>query len=262
MIINDRHRFAFIHIPKCAGTFARKKLEQYDDTNGFFTGRHEHETLGLIDYWHIPLPTLKQFFPSDFDRIARYQTFAVMRDPFDRFPSSVSQRLLSYKRTAMPTVSARDLRNEVDEVITHLSRPNPTMPLEYTHFFRQSDFVECAGQRVVEKLYPLSSVRRMLEDVGRLVDADLLADAEPKNQSMVFRNPAWRTAVECIRPFAGAFASSLPESFKGTIRSLIYVPRRERVPEIFNSTYVRDFVRDFYRRDIELYGELVGKSAP
>jgi hypothetical protein len=264
MIISDRHRFAFIHIPKCAGTFARKRLEQYDDTNGFFTGRHEHKALGLIDFWHIPLPTLKEFFPSDFERIARYQTFAVLRDPYERFPSSVSQRLLSYKQSAMRTIGARDLRKEVDEVIAHLSGPKPAMPIEYTHFFRQADFVECAGRRIVQRLYPLSSVSNMLRDVGRIVDADLLGgggDAEPRNQSMVFRSAAWRAAVEHVRPFVGTFAAKWPQPMKSAIRSLIYVPRREKVPEIFSSTYVREFVCNFYSRDIELYDELLGESA-
>jgi hypothetical protein len=265
MIISDRYRFVFVHIPKCAGTFVRKKLDVFDDTNGFFARRHQHESLGLIDYFHLPLTILRDHFPADFERVAAYESFAVLRDPFDRFPSSVSQRLSFYKRSPINTLSARALAREVDDAIHRLTHDGPGISPEYIHFYPQIGFVECDGREVVSRLYTVDQITEMLEDIGRLVDRDLVGqgeeDIKPRNQALVFRNAGLRVAVEKMRPALGRLVSaSLPDSAKIVLRRLVYVPRRERTPQIFTSAHVRDFVREYYRRDLELFAATAARA--
>ena len=50
MIISDRNKFVFIHIPKCAGTSIRSRVEHLDDRNGAYSSRlDEHPELGLLN---------------------------------------------------------------------------------------------------------------------------------------------------------------------------------------------------------------------
>lgn len=49
MIIDDRHRFVFVHIPKCAGTSVRQVLKQFDSYEGrWANAKREHPELGRL----------------------------------------------------------------------------------------------------------------------------------------------------------------------------------------------------------------------
>ncbi len=80
MIISDKHQFAFVHIPKCAGTSLRSILQHFDDRGSKFTGRVDHHTeLGELDYVHIPLFALREHFRPEFEAVQQYWSFAVVR---------------------------------------------------------------------------------------------------------------------------------------------------------------------------------------
>jgi len=115
MIISDRHKFVFIHIPKCAGLYIRSKLETYDDTDGAFSSRVEpHPELGVLDYVHIPLFTLRDYFPQEYAKVAEYWSFSVVRDPYKRFPSSLTQLFRMYADERIEEKSTREIRAKVD----------------------------------------------------------------------------------------------------------------------------------------------------
>src|ERR1700756_1678559 len=93
MIINDPHEVVFVHVPKCGGTSIRLQLAEMDSYKGAFQYKGEHPDLGKIHYAHIPLQFLSAAFPDAFDKVSRYKSFALLRDPFDRFASATFQRL-------------------------------------------------------------------------------------------------------------------------------------------------------------------------
>lgn len=257
MIISDTHNFIFVHIPKCAGTYVRNMLEPYDDTAGAFTGRVDnHPELGLLDYVHIPLRVLQQHFPSEFERFRTYSSFACLRNPFDRFPSSVSQRISMYKRTRIHTLSQAEIQREVEETIDYLSRHESITDPAFIHFARQSDFLEFNGDRIVQHLYTVHNVDEMLRTIGKLIGTELIEGAlsRPLNQALVFRNEGLRIMIQTLRPIlGGAVSSMVPESIKKRIRQAAYTPRMQKTPDIFNSDSVKDFIRDYFQRDIEIY---------
>src|SRR5690554_2986132 len=97
MIINDAHQFVFIHIPKCAGTAVRVRLGEFDSSGGAFSiSKGFHTEIGELDMAHIPLPVLKRFFPEPYEKVRTYESFAIVRDPFQRFSSSLFQRLMMF----------------------------------------------------------------------------------------------------------------------------------------------------------------------
>ena len=118
MIISDRNKFVFIHIPKCAGTSVRSRIEHLDDRRGAYSSRlDEHPELGLLNYVHIPLSTLRDHFPHEYECVKAYRSLAIMRNPAERFVSSVSQYCNRYSDVEMRNHSIKTLRRQVDRLI-------------------------------------------------------------------------------------------------------------------------------------------------
>jgi hypothetical protein len=119
MIISDKHKFSFIHIPKCAGTSLRWPLQWFDDTNGRFT-RYvgEHEVLGLLDYVHIPLKVLREHFTSEYEKLKKYQSYAVVRNPFSRFSSFLTQHANQYGDKQFQCMTKKEIQRSLDAVIS------------------------------------------------------------------------------------------------------------------------------------------------
>lgn len=271
MIASDRHRFVFIHIPKCAGSYARRTLAAFDDIQHEFSGGvHQHPVLGEIDHYHLPLITLRDHFPAVFQRVSSYSSFALLRNPFERFPSSVAQRVKQYRALPMHRISPAELTREVESVIRHLACDENSLDPGFAHFCRQSAYVELDDMPVVNYLFAVADVNAMLLQIGELVGRDLeIREGAPVvNRADVYRNESLRKLFEALRPLvAGAPIRLLPQSLQGRIRRAIYTPATERTPAIFRSAGVTDFIREHYRRDIQLFdrvkagGDNRGKSS-
>jgi hypothetical protein len=256
LIISDRHRFAFIHIPKCAGSYVSRKLDPYDDAQGEFRcGVKTHPVLGAIDYHHLPLTVLRQHFPSAFERLVNYRSYALLRDPFERFPSSVAQRIKVYRGVPLHRMSPRDLESEVESIIEHLSSREQILEPEYAHFTRQSDFVAIDDKHIVECLYLVEDVDIMLSHIENLAGITLPSPEKSStvNRADVYRNEYFRQTLEWLRPFiSGTPLKFIPQWLQQGIRRSIYTPAQNRLPAIFSSASVNHFVREHYDRDIQL----------
>lgn len=267
MIISDKNQLAFLHIPKCAGTSVRTPLSQLDDRQGFYTSRvDQHEALGLLDYVHMPLFTLQDYFHRDFQCIKHYWSFTVIRDPFFRFPSSLSQRLKMYGEKPIQHLTQTEIKHEIDKTIRFLLRQpnyNHQLPPGYIHFQKQVDYIRVDGEQIVNTLYTVDKVEKLLNDVSKQIGRDLRErdyTPKPANQSVVHRNEAIRLLLESTRPISRNLSKALPKATKAKLRSLIYVAPTKRLDYIFNSDYIRDFVYEYYKEDIELWSQLT--SAP
>lgn len=265
MIISDKYRFVFIHIPKCAGTAVRKPLQSFDSCKRRFTGRvDDHAVLGRLDYVHIPLFALSEHFPTEFKAVRDYWSFAVMRDPFARFASSVSQRLNMYSDQPIHKRSLEEVRSVVDECIEHLSRQPRNQNLlspEYIHFQKQVDFIRVDGLRIIDTLYTVDAIGDLIGDVSRCVGQSLATPvaedgAAHANRTMVFRNDFARRVIETTRPVADRLRTVLPVGTKEMIRDWVYVARDQRMENVFAAEHVRSFISDYYAEDITLYQQV------
>lgn len=257
MIVSDRHQFVFIHIPKCAGSYARRKLTPFDDIEEEFSGGvHTHPTLGKIDHYHLPLVILREYFPAIFKRVESYGSYALLRNPFERFPSSVAQRIKQYRNLPLHRISPKALTQEVESIIQQLSSHQGKLNADYVHFCRQSDYVEIDERPVVDNLFAAANVDFMLSEIGKLVrqDLELTEPANTVNQADVYRHEWLRQLIETVRPLVtGTPLKLIPQRLQQQVRSVIYTPAKERLPAIFDSAGVKDFISDHYRRDIELF---------
>lgn len=266
MIISDRYKFAFIHIPKCAGTSIRTPLKQFDSCDGTFTGRVDiHPTLGQLDYVHIPLFVLREHFSSEFKVVQDYWSFAVMRDPFSRFASSVSQRMKIYSNQPIQKCSFDDIQGVIDDSIDYLAcqpRDEHLLASEYIHFQKQVDYIQLDGTRIIDKIYLVDDIETLLTDLGEIVGQNLL---EPTilgpqmtnaNASVVYRNEVLRYVIESIRPVMNSVGKALSENAKQRIREWIYIPRDKRMRDLFAAEHVQAFIGDYYADDIRLFEQI------
>lgn len=270
MIISDHYQFVFVHIPKCAGTSVRKPIQNLDDRDGFYTGRVDHhDTLELLDYVHIPLFVLREYFPEDYEKIHDYWSFAVLRDPFARFPSSISQRMKRYGGKPLQDRGSAEIAAEIAQTIDFLvkqPRNNHLLPAEFIHFQRQVDYIQLDGKRVVDTLYTMDELALLLSDIGQIVGQDLSrggeeSKADHANRTMVHRNDGFRWLIESTRPVTRLITQALPITARQKLRNIVYVPRDQRLQSLFDSHYVTDFICDYYRDDIDLWNTVLQSNA-
>jgi len=101
MVINDRHRFIFIHVPKSAGTSMMRALQELPGNNRRWSAVSNHEP---IRDFHVHWPGRRSLL----DRILHrspvgYLTFAFVRNPWDRLASLY--RYLTERKRRKPGVS-------------------------------------------------------------------------------------------------------------------------------------------------------------
>lgn len=99
MILNDKHRFVFVHIPKTAGTSVSKALEALDGRNTEAMAKTKHET---------PMDLFAHFAErtgdsSGLDKVKSYRFLCFVRYPVDRFVS-LHRYLVTTHRRAYPQV--------------------------------------------------------------------------------------------------------------------------------------------------------------
>ena len=86
MIINHKHKFIFIHTPKCAGTSIKRALYPYCDEHDQFFGGHPDvsENNDKVSK-HSTAAEIKSFATET--RWRSYYTFSFIRSPIDRVVS-------------------------------------------------------------------------------------------------------------------------------------------------------------------------------
>lgn len=263
MIISDEHRFAFIHIPKCAGSTVRRQLSGIDSYNGKFGRATEHPVAGRLDYPHLPLRVLAELFPDEFAKIRQYDSVALMRDPFERFLSSLLQRMRSWRRVAPSEFTREMLRQEAVSVIANLE-PNPDrVRLEYSHFTRQCDYLDLNGEPIVHHVYSVDQLPAFSAFLEQRVGFGL--DLQIRDNASVIPRFAWmRASMNVLRP---AYTAILPAQIKHRLRSMmlrqhLYRDARDTfLTDLMDEPLISGFVEDFYRQDILRYRALTGDLA-
>jgi len=269
MIIDDTSRTIFIHVPKCAGSLVRHRLQPSKE-NAAAPKKQlcEHMELGLIDYGHIPLFILRAYFPEDYSKVQRYATYAVIRDPYTRFPSSFSQYLKHYGRAPIKDLSVRELRDELDSVIHLLkdySEDYSYLPYKYIHFQRQRDFIYDGRERLVDHVYDMSNIETMISDIeGRLTGGlreGSRTSSATVNETVVYRGRIARHmyggAKRVLTPYLSHEAR---KTLRSGFRNWFHVSRDKKLLDIFYSQSVRGFVEEYYGCDIKVYQDVSGTT--
>lgn len=262
MIISHAHRFIFIHIPKCAGTFVRRSLAHYDD-DGRFVGGGDTPPFGIIDRQHLPLDFLRAHFPEVDQLFRTYSSFAVLRDVGDRFRSSCSQFSKTQRNTPFAGLPFEDQRELVRDLLQRIPDGVAQMDYRFAHFIPQHRFVEDEGRRVVQHLFLASQ----LAELAAFLDGTLgikmnTAAIESRNASLLHRSELGKPLESALRKaIPGALVRQLSPRLKARARRLLYRPvaQSDLYPEFEQD--VAPFLTSFYARDLELVRRVTDRTA-
>lgn len=160
MVINDRHRFVFIHVPKSAGRSMKQALEALPGNNSRWPAASNHEPLSVFRARWRQRRSLA-------DRILRrspdgYTTFGFVRNPWDRIASLY--RYLTEKSSRKPGVhtlkSFEDFLLQADDGVAWIN--------ELHSFRRQTDFFTDEHGRT--RIEFVGHFEHLEEDVARVGD--------------------------------------------------------------------------------------------
>jgi hypothetical protein len=155
MIISHRHKFLFSHNPKVAGTSVRKSLSHLHDSPIKNWHQNWEPVLDrVVDSAHIQIPDLRRLIDLE-----EFHVFTLVRDPYERFFSSVSEHCRQHQVVIQdaPSLNAW-IRMKLDEVRLRFD-------WKYIHFCPQHYFVDWhAGSRFkIESPDDMAAFRSMLE---------------------------------------------------------------------------------------------------
>lgn len=258
MILSDRHRFVFIHVPKCAGTSVRNAVLSFHDADSRFLKLVErHPELGEIDYRHLPLPLLRDLDPEAFGKLQEYESYALLRDPYQRFQSAMSQRAKMYLGKEFAQLSDDEIRAETRKVMAYLQSDPAVISPEYIHFSRQSAFVRINGERLVRNLYPVEHLDLFVQALTRQIGIDSL-ELGHANKTTVFRHPQLKRVMYGGSALARrVLPNRLHEVLRVSARRVLMTPGTTQSHPILNEPAIRNFVSEYYAEDIVLHQDVL-----
>src|SRR5271165_2712255 len=252
MIVDDEHRVAFVHIPKCGGTSVRRQLRPLDSYERFFFGIREHDVLGRLDFCHIPLPFLARHFPDVFDKVAAYRAFAVIRDPHSRFVSATFQRLAVFGGVRRTAATAREAIREAERTMDWLAGRGPFCDPAYIHFARQIDYVVLDGQRIVENVYAIEDMAAFGAEIERLTGAAFDPD---RRENSNFASPSrMLSLLHIAKPLYSRLTTwNQREAILKALRRWKLQTPDSLYDAFRRNPKIVDFVESYYADDFALY---------
>lgn len=262
-IISNEKRFAFIHIPKCAGTSLARQIQSVVTYEPGFGGEiREHPAIGTYYDDHRTLAELLLTAPAALEKIRRYDAVAVCRDPIERFRSALAQVLRNRTQQALYELSRSQLAGFVDEIVTGL-RQRDFRPLHMSFFHRQTDYVYLEGERVVRHLFDIRDLDgltsflrdRFAIDIG---NAGKDRDSAEHAWTRVLRDRRYRPVIDLLRR---VLPRGVVQALRRRGRAVVSRTAQERIAWVLEDAGRGSFLRDFYADDYDLLKLAAGKSA-
>lgn len=260
MIISPKYEFAFIHIPKCAGTSVRHQLRACDPDHIFMGRPGKHPILGEIDFAHIPLAQLKEHFPKEFDYLVRFDAFALVRDPLERFGSALRQLMWQYEERPMTLIPADELRDITRRLLDRVAEEVEAPSYQYIFFTRQSDYLFDGGTQVIDHVIPIALVPELLDYFSQRTGV-ALDRARRSNQNVELRFKRIGGLAYKVNSLARQMLpTGLHSKIKGAALKLIAKKGTAAdASGILDMPEVRDFVAKHYARDQQVYDTAAGQ---
>lgn len=257
MIVCPEAGFFFIHIPKNGGSSVRDQIQPFDHFKGQFRGTKEHPDLGVYDSAHVPLDLLRDHFPEAFATISTLEGFGIVRDPVDRFASSMAQRFRQIHQRRPDTVSEVEVRAEVDAVIAELSQTGRPIRRDFAFFLRQTAFVDLDGTRMVPNLYRLSDTGLLIRALAQRLQKPLVEDFH-SNKTVTFRHDWMAGPVTALKDVVKAYMPArLADGLRRTALKMLTTPKVQTIDaQVRNSKEVQAFISTYYREDFDLFGSV------
>lgn len=256
MIISDAHRFAFVHIPKCAGSAVRSQLQPYDSYHGRFSQKGLHPALGQIDFSHLPMAVLRDHFPCEFEKVSTYRSFAIIRNPHTRFLSAVLQYLQEFERVSHDTFRTEWVASQALRIADRLAG-SEIKSSDLVHFTTQTAFIAVDGQRIVRDLFAFEDMAPLASTLSSAFGIGLDLD-ERTNKSLV----PDRVPLQLIRRAVGpSYRRMVSQHVRNRINRAVAAARVINTQEslyerLIRKDDIRAFIDTYYADDLALHRSL------
>jgi hypothetical protein len=256
MIISDKFNFVFIHIPKCGGTTFRGSIKKYDDTNGYFTGKIEsHNEYGTLNYVHLPLFMVKRIFPKIFNKIKVYDSIAIVRDPYQRFTSSLAQHINRYREDEIHKLSDKRILVIAHDVVDNLKKykGEDLLPVEYIHFQQQINYIYLGDEKCVKHIFKIKDIKSAIELIQNKTGELITNESLVMNKTIVYKNSGIRQIIKLLNN--AGLKPILNPIYSKTMH--LFVGDKSKINKlILEDNKVNNFITSFYREDIKIYEKL------
>jgi hypothetical protein len=254
MIISDQKRFVFVHIPKCGGTSVRKALMPY---------KTPHIGLGGAVGDHRPLFRVKQDYPIIWDKLTRYNSFTIVRQPEPRFFSCVMQRLIDFSGISMPTENDFRRACAADAAFLANHSDSHTWPDEYVHFIPQSEYIFHCDTKVVKFLFALERPDELMSYLSSKIGVSFLDGLSHERRSIGARHSALRKpaqlASKALKPLLESHRFAPAKTILKQIATKNFSAQQVLGPADYKNYEM--FAREFYAADFQLWRKVFERSA-
>jgi len=173
VIVLEKQKLFFVHIPKTGGTSVRQKLTAISGQEDIYGGKvRQFDGIGSVNIGHATLRTLCDHMPNLFEKLKCYDSFAAVRNPMNRFRSAMYYRLSRFRNIDVVAGQPFSMCDECAKVIEALDRHEGQLPRPFMHFQRQIDFVQMDGLQLVKHLYTLETLDALMREMGRRMGVD------------------------------------------------------------------------------------------
>ncbi len=268
----------FVHIPKCAGlsiyrgldaiaefpwgSFARDNKEAEAALRDRVTPfGYTHAELGEVHQAHIPLAILARNFPETFALLEHSTSFAVLRDPRDRFISALRQHLREFENVGALSITDDMLRDAAARICDWLEAHEEFADLRYIHFARQTDYLMLDGRQVVDELFALEQLPQLEDWLHRTYGVPRFLE-QSTNQS---RQP--KRWFRHVQPAVRALSrSALPRPLRAALRPLwlksgVYESASQNYGDIDLGTATEAFIAKRYAEDARLHAATLRRAS-
>lgn len=253
MIISDNYRFAFIHIPKNAGTTIRTQLSGIDDRNGFYAVRRQDEYGKKRDFAHLTLAQLSRQYPDELARLKTYTTFCIVRDPFARFDAAVAEYAKQILHQEIALLSRQKRAELVTKIIEKLEKYGTgDLPHQLVWFTPQADYIQHDDECLVSRIFLMNGLFDAFDLIHEKTGIRITEQAR-KNPRLEFRTGLVRRMANVGTHAKLLLPTKWYTAIRHTMRSALISQCSSRDEQIFSGNTGRDeFIRKFYARDFKI----------
>lgn len=253
MLVSQRHKTAFVHIPKCGGSTVRHQFSNISDIGTDFSGFFKHPALGPVRLGHLPLWAVSEYYPEAFEILTRCQSHALSRNVFDRFESAVSQHLFQHQKKRINDFDLDEVLKVSQDIIENIRSNDRLVSAQYCHFIRQADFIFLEGERIIDKVYPLSAINQLVKDLSAATGSTA-STALQSNQTLHFKV---KGSEKVFRQLSGMTKRILPLKIhshaKKIAKNLFTEKGSTHKGFAQRNNAISDFIRTYYAQDIILF---------
>lgn len=255
MIICRDQGFVFIHIPKNAGSSIRNQIEHLDSYEGAFGRNKLHEAIGRYDAAHMPLDLVRDLYPEVLDEIRSLTSYAITREPVERFVSALAQRARQYHKISPDRLDALTIDTDITDALSAAASTG-VPDRKFIFFTPQWRYVDLDDQRVIDNLFTVDDLDALIKKLEVHIGSPLISEFHA-NRTVTFRHSGMERPLTRAKDFA---KKVLPlGSYNRLRQAAMQVFTKSGVDHIEaavrGSDKVLSAIRAVYARDFDLHAE-------